>query len=255
MNCNECTGLMGASVDREIGRWQGRSLKRHLAACPDCAARHDEALALRTRLRAELPRHVAPPELRSRVQAMLETMQPPGSARTPGATGRWRWLGTGALAGCALTVLTWVAGTTLLDMRARDDIAVEAVTSHVRATLGNHVIQVASSDQHTVKPWLSARLDYSPPVPDMRAQGFTLVGGRIDYLDGRPVATLVYRIRDHMIDVFVRPQAAGSLAAAPRTLRGFHVVEVRGSAMDWLAVSDVGADVLQSFVEDVARRE
>jgi anti-sigma factor RsiW len=255
MNCNECAALIAASVDGEIGRWQGRSLKRHFVACADCAARHDEALALRTRLRAELPRHVAPPELRSRVQAMLETMQAPVPARTPGTTARWRWVGTGALAGCALTVLTWVVGTTLLDMRARDDIAVEAVTSHVRATLGNHLIQVASSDQHTVKPWLSARLDYSPPVPDMRVQGFTLVGGRIDYLDGRPVATLVYRIRDHMIDVFVRPQSARAPPTALRTLRGFHIVEARGSAMDWLAVSDVGADVLQSFVEDVARRE
>ena len=154
-----------------------------------------------------------------------------------------------------MTVLAWVVGTTLVDMRVRDDIAVEAVTSHVRATLGNHVIQVASSDLHTVKPWLSARLDYSPPVPDMRAQGFALVGGRIDYLDGRPVATLVYRIRDHMIDVFVRPQATRALPSVPRTLRGFHIVEARGSAMDWLAVSDVSADVLQSFVEEAARRE
>jgi anti-sigma factor RsiW len=254
MNCNECAGLIGAGVDGEIGRWQGRSLKRHLAACADCAARHGEAIALRTRLRAELPRHVAPPELRSRVHAMLDTMQPAGSSRTVAAA-RWRWLGTGALAGCAMTVLAWVVGTTLVDMRVRDDIAVEAVTSHVRATLGNHVIQVASSDLHTVKPWLSARLDYSPPVPDMRAQGFALVGGRIDYLDGRPVATLVYRIRDHMIDVFVRPQATRALPSVPRTLRGFHIVEARGSAMDWLAVSDVSADVLQSFVEEAARRE
>ncbi|HEV8501777.1 MAG TPA: zf-HC2 domain-containing protein, partial [Casimicrobiaceae bacterium] len=189
MNCNECAGLIGASADGEIGRWQGRSLKRHLVVCADCSARRDEVIALRTRLRAELPRHVAPPELRSRVQAMLDTMQAADSSRTVTAA-RWRWLGTGALAGCAMTALAWVVGTTLVDMRIRDDIAVEAVTSHVRATLGNHVIQVASSDQHTVKPWLSARLDYSPPVPDMRAQGFALVGGRIDYLDGRPVATL-----------------------------------------------------------------
>lgn len=255
MNCHECAALIGAQVDGELGRWQGRSLQRHLAACAECAARRDEALALRARLRAELPRYAAPAALRARVQSMAGAMQADAAPRDPVATLRWRWLGGGALAGCALTVMAWVVGTTLVDMRIRDDIAVEAVTSHVRATLGNHVIQVASSDQHTVKPWLSARLDYSPPVPDMRAQGFTLVGGRIDYLDGRPVATLVYRIRDHMIDVFVRPETARGPPAALRTLRGFHVVEAHGSSMDWLAVSDVGADALEAFVEDVAHRE
>jgi anti-sigma factor RsiW len=116
--------------------------------------------------------------------------------------------------------------------RANEDIAVEAVTSHVRATLGHQLIQVASSNQHTVKPWLSARLDYSPPVPDLKNEGFELVGGRVDYVDRHPVATLVYRIRDHNIDVFVRPESARAPPTALRTVRGFNVAHATGSGMD-----------------------
>jgi len=124
----------------------------------------------------------------------------------------------------------------------------------VHATLGNQQIQVASSDRHTVKPWLSARLDYSPPVRDFAQDGFPLVGGRIDYLDRHPVATLVYRVRNHTIDVYVRPETATRVApSALRTIRGFNVAHATGSGMDWLAVSDVNADELTGFVQKLAR--
>jgi anti-sigma factor RsiW len=127
------------------------------------------------------------------------------------------------------------------------------VTSHVRATLGHQLIQVASSNQHTVKPWLSARLDYSPPVPDLQTEGVTLVGGRVDYVDRHPVATLVYKIRDHNIDVFVRPESARAPPSALRTVRGFNVAHATGSGMDWLAVSDLSSGELTSLVQRLAR--
>ena len=166
---------------------------------------------------------------------------------------RWRWLTGGALAGCAATIVASVIGTAIIDWRTNEDLAVEAVTTHVRATLGNHRVDVASSDQHTVKPWLSARLDYSPPVRDLAGEGFTLVGGRIDYLDRQPVAALVYRYRDHMIDVFVRPPTTHAPPAALRTVRGFNVAHATGSGMDWLAVSDLNAAELSNFVARVAQ--
>jgi anti-sigma factor RsiW len=114
------------------------------------------------------------------------------------------------------------------------------------------LIEVASSDQHTVKPWLSARLDYSPPVQDLASEGFALEGGRLDTLERQRVATLVYRYRLHTIDVFVRPESAHAPSAL-RTLRGFNVVHVTGSGMDWLAVSDASPDVLAAFVQRLAR--
>jgi len=253
MNCRDAETLIEAYADGEIDRPQADSVRKHLLACPSCAARHDELLALRTRIRAEAPRYSAPPELRARVHATLDAMDPRPPARSRPADDRWRWLTAGALAGCAATVLAWLVGTTFVDWRANEDLAAEAVTTHVRATLGNQLIQVASSDQHTVKPWLSARLDYSPPVRDLAQDGFALAGGRIDYLDRQPVATLVYRVRDHTVDVFVRPQSARAPPSALRTVRGFNVAHATGSGMDWLAVSDVSAVALASFVERLAR--
>lgn len=274
MNCNDAAPLIAAYVDGETGRLQSRSIKHHLAGCSGCTAQHDALVALRTRIRADVPRYAATPELRARVLATLGAvphLRPTrprwidrlraavgGSTSDVRATGvaeRGRWLAGGALMGCAATVLAWWVGTAVIDSRVNEDIAVEAVSSHVRATLGHQLIQVASSNQHTVKPWLSARLDYSPPVPDLSSDNVTLVGGRIDYVDRHPVATIVYRIRDHNIDVFVRPESARAPPSALRTVRGFNVAHATGAGMDWLAVSDLSAGELTSLVQRLARED
>ena len=257
MDCAEATTLLSAYVDGETSTLEQHSIGEHLHACPTCAASHGELLALRAQIRADVPRYSAPPELRTRVLTMVDAVRAsvPSPARAPPTKERWRWSIGGALAGCAATVLAWFVGTAVLDWRANEDLAVEAVTSHTRATLGNQLIQIASSDQHTVKPWLSARLDYSPPVHDYANEGFTLIGGRLDTLDQRPVATLVYRYRQHTIDVFVRPAPAHAPPAPLRPVRGFNVAHASGSGMDWLAVSDVAPDVLSAFVERLARAD
>jgi anti-sigma factor RsiW len=252
MKCNDAAVLIAAYADGETDRARSRSIKTHLVSCPDCASKYEELLALRGRIRREVPRYAAPAGLRADVLASLDAARDATRTRPPVRMDRWRWLTAGALAGCAATVLTFFIGTAVIDWRINEDVAVEAVTSHVRATLGNQLIQVASSNQHTVKPWLSARLDYSPPVPDMQQAGFALVGGRVDYLDQRPCATLVYRIRDHTIDVFVRPNATRMPPSGLRTIRGINVAHARGSGMDWLGVSDVSPDVLASFVQALA---
>jgi anti-sigma factor RsiW len=248
MNCKEAAALAVAYVDGEVEGPRADAIRQHLATCADCAAASDAVLGLRARIRSEVPVHRASPALRARVIAVAGT-----GAFAPVPRERWRWLLSGVLAGCAATVLAWVVGTALVDRRANEDLAVEAVAMHVRATLGNHLVEVASSDQHTVKPWLSARLDYSPPVRDVPDSGFVLVGGRLDYLDGHHVATLVYRYRDHVVDVFVRPVSAHALAGPVRTLRGFNVARTTGSAMEWVAVSDVSADVLSAFVQRLSK--
>src|SRR6266581_1102502 len=154
---------------------------------------------------------------------------------------RWGWLTSGALAGSAATVFAWFIGSAILDWQVGSDLVSEAVANHARATLGNRLTDVASSDQHTVKPWLSARLDYSPPVRDFSADELPLVGGRLDYLDGHPVATLVYKYREHTIDVFVRPVVGGKPASVPKsvTVRGFNVAHGSAAGMECWAVSDV----------------
>ena len=255
MNCNGAGTLVARYVDGELDSVQRRSIEQHLHGCADCAAKHQGLLALRAQIRAEVPYFPAPPALRERVRAQLANAQDAAPARPRRERDRWRWLTGGALAGCTTTMLAWVLGTAVIDWRANDDLATEVVGSHVRATLGNHLIEVASSDQHTVKPWLSARLDYSPPVQDLATEGFALTGGRLDTLEQRPVATLVYRHRQHTIDVFVRPESARTPPPALRTVRGFNVAHASGSGMDWLAVSDLSADVLSSFVQRLARAE
>src|SRR6266581_5157517 len=168
---------------------------------------------------------------------------------------RWGWLTSGALAGSAATVFAWFVGSAILDWQVGSDLVSEAVANHARATLGNRLTDVASSDQHTVKPWLSARLDYSPPVQDLANEGFTLIGGRLDYLERRPVATLVYRYRQHTIDVFVRPETSRAPPSELRTVRGFNVAHASGPSMDWLAVSDAEPAVLSAFVQRLARED
>ena len=254
MNCDEAGTLVASYADGEVGGFRRRSIEKHLHGCPTCAAKHQDIRALRARLRAEAPYFKAPPELHTRVRALLADRLAATPARSRPQPDRWRWLAGGALAGCAATVLAWVVGSAVVDRRVSEDLAADAVAVHSRAVLGDQLIQVASSDQHTVKPWLSARLDYSPPVRDLASEGFALAGGRLDTLHKEKVATLVYRYRLHVIDVFVQPESAHAPAAL-RTVRGFNVAGAKGSGMDWLAVSDVSPDVLTAFVQRLARPE
>jgi len=251
MNCHEAGALIASYADGEIGGGDRRSIERHLRECKDCAAKHQEILALRARIQEEVRYFPAPPALRERLKPLLSDAHDPERTHAPPARERWRWLAGGAFAGCAATLLAFFLSTVFLDSRAREDIAREAVEAHVHATLDNRLVEVASSDQHTVKPWFSARLDYSPPVRDLAADGFPLSGGRIEALHSQRVATLVYRYRQHTIDVFVRPEPVPAPVALP-TVRGFNVAHATGAGMDWIAVSDVSADVLNAFVQQLA---
>ena len=250
MKCNEAQAMVPAYADGEVGGLRKHWIEKHLRGCPECAARHREILALRARLRAQVPYFAAPPGLRERIRAAVAST-PAAAPRARVTRERSSWLGLGALAGSAATVLAFVVGTSVLDLVAGRDMVEGAVATHVSATLGDRLVAVASSDGHTVKPWLSARLDYSPPVRDLAQEGYTLVGGRLDTLDGRPVATLVYRYRAHTIDVFVRPEPSN--APTLRTLRGFNVAHARTAEWDWIAVSDVSADVLTDLVRKLAQ--
>jgi len=255
MNCNQAESLVAAYADGEVDALRNYSIEKHLLGCAGCAAKHRSVLALRERIHAEVPYFVASPALHARVRATIGAVRASVPPRPRPTGDRWRWLSGGVLAGCTASVFAWMLGTTVLASRANEDFAVAAVATHVRATLGDHLIEVASSDRHTVKPWLSARLDYSPPVQDLASEGFPLIGGRLDYLERRPVATLVYRYHTHTIDVFVRPETSRASVPELRTVRGFNVAHASGPSMDWLAVSDAEPAVLSSFVQRLARED
>src|SRR5258708_21480307 len=150
MNCNEAGTLVARYADGEVDSLQGRSIERHLHGCAACATKHQDVLALRAQIRAAVPYFPAPPALRERVRALLANAHDAAPARPRPERDRWRWLTGGALAGCTATMLAWVLGTAVIDWRATEDVAVEAVATPVRAKLNHHLIAVASSDQHTL---------------------------------------------------------------------------------------------------------
>jgi len=255
MNCKQAEALVAADADGEVDTLRHHSLRQHLQICMGCTARQRRILELRKRIRDEVPYFAASPALHARVRATMDATHGsvPSWKRSSGE--RWAWLTSGVLAGCAASALAWIVGTAVLAWQANEDFGVAAVGAHVRATLGDHLIEIASSDRHTVKPWLSARLDYSPPVQDLAQQGFPLIGGRLEELERRPVAALVYRYRKHTIDVFVRPVASPASTSSLRNVRGFNVAHATGPSMDWLAVSDAEPEVLSAFVQRLAREE
>jgi anti-sigma factor RsiW len=216
---------------------------------------NDPMAELPADVKQHMTRYKAPPGLERRIRHMIAQ-----EARGPGWLDRLRgsfasWWPMAASFACGLLVA--VSATTLLST-ARNEIDFEQqlVSAHIRSLMPNHLMDVASSDQHTVKPWFTGKLDFSPPVVDLANEGFPLVGGRLDYLQGRPVAALVYQRRGHVINVFVMPardDRASGMASALR--HGYQVAEWQKSGMRLWAVSDVARDELDQFAQLLKARE
>jgi anti-sigma factor (TIGR02949 family) len=268
MDCPEARSLLHAHADGELSPGDMLRLDRHLAQCPACTEELARLRALRTAVRRAAPYHAAPPELRARLLASL-----PGAASAPmadrghakrrpavDAGTAWRrflhWFDWSPPVNAGLATLTVAAlGLAITQMALRETpvqaLERDLVASHVRALVSGHGIDVVSSDRHTVKPWFNGRLDYAPQVRDLSAQGFPLVGGRLDYLDGRRVAVLVYRRNQHPIDVFVLPaDTAGARGSAPMAVRkGYQVGSWNYEGMWYWAVTDASAEDLRGLRE------
>lgn len=259
MNCRDAAPLLAAFADGELDALQSDAVERHLSGCAACAEAQRRAALLRARLREDVPYFTASASLRARVAGLPGLAAPtqappaPAAAQARRQRERWRWLGLGAAAGSLATAGAAALLVATANWRAQGDLADDAVAAHVRATLGGRAIEVASDERHTVRPWLSARLDYAPPVSDTAPDGFALVGGRIDRMQRAPVAALVYRYRLHTIDVFVRP-ATFAGAPAARTVRGFSVARAGAAGMEWIAVSDLDPVKLSGLVRSLAGR-
>ena len=158
----------------------------------------------------------------------------------------------GAVAAAA-ALISWTAAIQYASLSAGDPLAEQVVAGHARSIVTSHLIEVASSDQHTVKPWLSSKLDFSPPVPDLAAAGFPLAGGRLDYLDNRAVAAIVYRYRQHVINLFVWPdEKSGDARPEALSKHGYNVLRWTSGGMTFWAISDVNAGELKAFAEAYA---
>jgi anti-sigma factor RsiW len=166
----------------------------------------------------------------------------PRPARRFGWERLFAWAGAAAVVAAA-----WIA-VVRLPANAEQAMATEVVSSHVRSMMASHLTDVTSTDQHTVKPWFDGKVDFAPPVTDLAAQGFPLLGGRLDYLGGHPVAALVYGRRKHVINLFVWPQS-GDRPPREVTLRGYHTVHGVKNGMEYWAVSDVNPQDLELLVQ------
>jgi anti-sigma factor RsiW len=243
MNHDRAQRLLPAYADRQLGPLRRFLLGRHIATCPSCLGQLEAMQAVRTVLRTNLTVHRAPPALAMRIGSALPREAPPVISRRPFRFGFAGASMAGAFAGIALTL----AVTRLTP--APDPLVADVVADHVRSLMGDHLMDVPTSDQHTVKPWLSARLDLSPVVKELAAEGFPLVGGRLDYVDGHRAAAIVYRRDKHVINLFAFV-ADDRSDSPPRieTLDGFNVVRWRMGGLSYVAVSDVEAAQLLTFV-------
>ncbi len=234
--------LVQAELDGELDAAQAAALEMHFADCRICQTARAELLSARELLRRE-SYEAMPDDVRARVMARLRQALPP----QPAPLHRWRWVFP-SLGGFGLGAACAAALAFLLLLPQRDDLAAQLVAGHIRALQPGHLEDVISTDQHTVKPWFDGRLDFAPPVRDFAADGFPLKGGRLDYLDGRPVAALVYQRDKHIIDVFVWPQSGSAFHLANgAAVQGYNLVHWTGDGMNFWAVSDVERAQLDNF--------
>jgi anti-sigma factor RsiW len=244
MTCENMRIQMHGYLDGELDPVRSRETEDHLRVCPSCQRAYQAERSLSAAVKAGVSYFRAPSALERRIRSSLYATAERKSWRPRPA---WGWLGLGASLAFAV-MFAWNL-VLLTGADAEQRLAQEVVEDHVRSLMVNHLTDVASTDQHTVKPWFDGKLDFSPPVKDLAAQGFPLVGGRLDYLAGHPVAALVYRHRLHPINVFVWPAEGADTAVRTMSLQGFNIVSFTQAGMAHWAISDLNLKELGEFVK------
>ena len=240
MTCDEAEILLHALIDGELDAGHARAVEDHIAGCPRCAAQLRAYREMSKAVAGADVRYKAPLELRRRIEASL-----PQPKQAPSRRAVLR----GFAMGSAVSAIA-ASGLVAIILRSDDEarIETEVVSAHLRSLQAGHLTDVLSTDQHTVKPWFNGKLDVAPPVIDLTAQGFTLIGGRLDYVDTRPIGAIVYRRRAHVINLFVAQTASAERRAAKiETIQGFNIRRWSERGLNYWAVSDLAADELAEF--------
>lgn len=253
MNCTDIKRLIHAYIDAELDIDTSVEIERHLRQCTACAQLIEQQNQWRLLIESNAVDlyQKAPAKLSKNVRSALREADRAGAK--PFAIS-WRTGGVGIALVLSAIVIGNVAPLFGI-VSNQDRLGNEVISSHVRSLMADHVFDVASSDEHTVKPWFNGKLDFSPPVHDFSAQGFTLVGGRLDYVSNRSVAAMVYRHEQHFINLFAWPASPANPAndtagsnIENRSSQGYSVFNWTQAGMNYWVVSDLNRDKLQEFV-------
>jgi anti-sigma factor RsiW len=241
LSCQQTHELIHGYLDGELDLVKSLEIEKHLAHCSACARNYEGLRSLQSRLNDNALRFEPPAGLEKRLRSSLRSEKESPMVR-------WKWL-VAAASLVAAVVIIWTVAAVSSRQSPDDVLAQEVVASHVRSLMADHLTDVPSSDRHTVKPWFDGKLDFSPTVKDLTQQGFSLTGGRLDYIGNRPVAALVYQRRQHSINVFVWPTDAPVMNGRASERQGYNVIRWSNAGMTYWAVSDLNLAELQQFVQ------
>jgi anti-sigma factor (TIGR02949 family) len=242
MNCEEVRQLLDAYVDGELDSTRKTDVETHLAGCPYCQKAAEQIANFSSLLRTEMEVHKAPRELRSKIRTSLRKQPEPRFAWFFGSGHRLVYTALVLIVGFAIA-FAWL---TLSPHKGQVLIA-EAISNHARSLMVSHLVDYRSSDQQTVRPWFNGQLDYSPPVVNLEQAGYTLVGGRVDILEKRPVAAIVYQREKQIINLFVWPAKAQKIDIDVRSEGGYQFCGWNQAGLNYLCVSAMSGDDLEKF--------
>jgi len=242
VDCTQDRHLLDAYLDGELGFERSLEVEAHLASCPRCALQIQSWKEFRPTMRGSELYYRAPAPLAENMRKLI-----PRTRRVPWLE-RWVWAGAGA----AFATAAWIAVFTVIHPPVRS-FDQEIVASHIRSLMANHLMDVVSSDQHTVKPWFDGKVDFAPPVQDFSAEGYPLAGGRLDYLERRNVAVLIYHRALHVINVYVWPAEDNHHSSVDlQTMQGYNVLSWKKNGFEFRVVSDLNAAELRGFAHLLA---
>jgi anti-sigma factor RsiW len=247
MNCQQAKPLIDPYADGELDAAGILELEKHIHDCPACALAWRNTQALKKALKQDSLFFTAPKELHRAIKAELHSQL---KTEPRWSFWNWNWLTT-ATTSVATACLALLLTLSLTRPSAEQRLTQEIVSSNIRSLMADHMLDVVSTDQHTVKPWFNGKLDFSPPVKDLAAQEFPLIGGRLDYISGRSVAALIFHRNKHVINLFIWPaNEKNSKPASLTPIQGYNVIHWTNAGMTFWAVSDLNGNELMEFVQD-----